>query len=83
VTQLAYARRGEITPEMEFVALREGMPAETVREEIASGRAVLPANVNHPESEPMAIGRELPREDQREHRQLARCRPPSRRRSRR
>ncbi len=59
VTQLAYARRGEITPEMEFVALREGLPAETVRAEIAAGRAVLPANVNHPESEPMAIGRAL------------------------
>jgi phosphomethylpyrimidine synthase len=56
VTQLAYARRGIVTPEMEFVALREGMPAETVREEIAAGRAVLPANVNHPESEPMIIG---------------------------
>ena len=52
-----YARKGEITPEMEFVALREGLPAETVRDEIASGRAILPANVNHPESEPMAIGR--------------------------
>ena len=57
VTQLAYARRGEVTPEMEFVALREGVPVEHVRSEIARGRAVLPANVNHPESEPMAIGR--------------------------
>ena len=57
VTQLHYARKGEITPEMEFVALREGMAPETVREEIAAGRAVLPANVNHPESEPMVIGR--------------------------
>ncbi len=57
VTQLAYARRGEVTPEMEFVALREGVPVEHVRAEIALGRAVLPANVNHPESEPMAIGR--------------------------
>jgi phosphomethylpyrimidine synthase len=57
VTQLAYARRGEVTPEMEFVALREGVPVEHVRAEIARGRAVLPANVNHPESEPMAIGR--------------------------
>ncbi|MBI3688364.1 MAG: phosphomethylpyrimidine synthase ThiC [Actinobacteria bacterium] len=57
VTQLAYARRGVITPEMEFVALREGMPAEYVREELARGRAVLPANVNHPETEPMIIGR--------------------------
>ncbi len=57
VTQLAYARRGQVTPEMEFVALREGVDVEHVRSEIARGRAVLPANVNHPESEPMAIGR--------------------------
>src|SRR3990172_5047906 len=57
VTQMHYARRGEITPEMEFVALREGMAPETVREEIARGRAILPANINHPESEPMIIGR--------------------------
>ncbi|GAA4145885.1 phosphomethylpyrimidine synthase ThiC [Actinomadura keratinilytica] len=56
VTQRAYARRGEITPEMEFAALREGVPPEVVREELAAGRAVLPANVNHPESEPMVIG---------------------------
>jgi phosphomethylpyrimidine synthase len=82
VTQMHYARRGEITPEMEFVAIREtqrreGMaelaaqhPGESfgaaipavitpafVRDEIARGRAILPANVNHPELEPMAIGR--------------------------
>ncbi len=57
VTQLAYARRGEVTPEMEFVALREGVSVEHVRSEIARGRAVLPANANHPESEPMVIGR--------------------------
>jgi phosphomethylpyrimidine synthase len=57
VTQLAYARRGVITPEMEFVALREGCSPDLVREEIARGRAVLPANVNHPETEPMIIGR--------------------------
>ena len=56
VTQLHYARRGEITPEMQFVATREGVPAEMVRDEIAAGRAILPANVNHPESEPMVIG---------------------------
>lgn len=56
-TQLARARRGEITPEMEFVAVREGVTAEFVRDELAAGRAVLPANVNHPESEPMIIGR--------------------------
>ncbi|KWW97828.1 phosphomethylpyrimidine synthase [Carbonactinospora thermoautotrophica] len=57
VTQLAYAKRGEITPEMEFVALREGVDPEFVRAEVARGRAVIPANINHPESEPMIIGR--------------------------
>jgi phosphomethylpyrimidine synthase len=57
VTQMHYARRGEITPEMEFVALREGVAPEFVRDEIARGRAVLPVNVNHPETEPMIIGR--------------------------
>ncbi len=57
VTQMRYARRGEITPEMEFVARRENMAAEYVRDEIARGRAILPSNVNHPESEPMVIGR--------------------------
>ena len=57
VTQMRYAKQGAITPEMEFVALREGVSAEYVRDEIARGRAVLPVNVNHPEVEPMAIGR--------------------------
>ncbi|KAB2339499.1 phosphomethylpyrimidine synthase ThiC [Actinomadura rudentiformis] len=57
VTQRAYARRGEITPEMEYVALREGVAPEFVRDELAAGRAVLPANVNHPEIEPMIIGK--------------------------
>jgi phosphomethylpyrimidine synthase len=57
VTQLHYARRGEITPEIEFVATREGLEPEFVRAEVARGRAIIPANVNHPESEPMAIGR--------------------------
>src|ERR1041385_5177535 len=57
ITQLAYARRGEITPEMEFVALREGLPPEFVRSEVARHRAIIPANINHPELEPMAIGR--------------------------
>jgi phosphomethylpyrimidine synthase len=56
ITQRGWARRGEITPEMEFAALREGLAPELVRDEIAAGRAVLPANVNHPESEPMVIG---------------------------
>ena len=57
VTQLHYAKRGDITPEMEYVALREGLDPEFVRNEIALGRAIIPANINHPESEPMAIGR--------------------------
>ncbi|HEX3604849.1 MAG TPA: phosphomethylpyrimidine synthase ThiC, partial [Candidatus Dormibacteraeota bacterium] len=57
VTQMHYARRGEVTPEMEFVALREGVDSELVRSEVARGRAIIPANVNHPESEPMIIGR--------------------------
>jgi phosphomethylpyrimidine synthase len=57
VTQLHYARTGIVTPEMEFVAIREGLDPELVREELARGRAILPTNINHPESEPMAIGR--------------------------
>ena len=57
VTQLHYARRGVITPEMAFVAAREGLSVEFVRDEVAAGRAIIPANINHPESEPMAIGR--------------------------
>ena len=81
VTQLAYARAGIITPEMEFVAIRENLgrtqaiaaatrdgeawgaaipdhvTPEFVRAEIAAGRAIIPANINHPESEPMIIGR--------------------------
>ncbi len=57
VTQLGYARRGIITPEMEFIAIREGVEPEFVRSEVAAGRAIIPANVNHPETEPMIIGR--------------------------
>jgi phosphomethylpyrimidine synthase len=67
ITQMAYARRGIVTHEMEYVAIREnlqndalGIPThitpEFVRDEIAAGRAVLPANINHPEAEPMIIG---------------------------
>ncbi|MEV6975768.1 phosphomethylpyrimidine synthase ThiC [Kitasatospora sp. NPDC093806] len=56
VTQLAYAKRGVVTPEMEFVALREGLAPEYVRDEVARGRAVIPVNVNHPEVEPAIIG---------------------------
>jgi len=84
VTQLHYARQGVVTPEMEFIALRENMGRERirsevlrqqhaghgfgaqlpenitpefVRQEVAAGRAIIPANINHPESEPMIIGR--------------------------
>jgi phosphomethylpyrimidine synthase len=57
VTQLHYAREGMITPEMEFIAAREGFDAEFVRSEVARGRAIIPANINHPELEPMIIGR--------------------------
>ncbi|MEV9651584.1 MULTISPECIES: phosphomethylpyrimidine synthase ThiC [Bacillus] len=57
VTQMHYAKKGIITPEMEFIALREQLSPEFVREEVASGRAVIPANINHPESEPMIIGK--------------------------
>jgi phosphomethylpyrimidine synthase len=57
LTQLHHARRGSVTQEMEFVALREGFSSEFVRDEVARGRAIIPANINHPELEPMAIGR--------------------------
>jgi phosphomethylpyrimidine synthase len=83
VTQMHYARRGIVTPEMEFVAIRENqrmeafsemlrrqhpgqgfgaklpklLTPEFVRDEVARGRAIIPANINHPETEPMAIGR--------------------------
>ena len=57
VSQMHYARRGEITPEMEFIAIREGVEPEFVRSEVARGRAVIPANVNHLELEPTIIGR--------------------------
>ncbi len=56
-SQMHCARHGEITEEMRFVALREGVAAEFVRDEIAAGRAILPANIRHPELEPMIIGR--------------------------
>ncbi len=57
VSQLYYARNKIITPEMEFVAIREGVSPEFVCGEIAAGRAFIPCNINHPESEPMIIGR--------------------------
>jgi len=64
VTQLAHARKGVITREMEYIALRENLgdrngqiTPEFVRMEVAEGRAIIPANINHPEAEPMIIGR--------------------------
>ena len=57
VTQMHYARKGIVTREMEFIAIRESVSPEFVRDEVASGRAIIPANINHPESEPMVIGR--------------------------
>lgn len=56
VTQMHYARKGLITPEMEFIAIREGVKPELVRDEVARGRAIIPSNINHPEAEPMIIG---------------------------
>ncbi|MEP9381607.1 phosphomethylpyrimidine synthase ThiC [Nocardioides sp. KR10-350] len=57
VSQMHYARRGIVTPEMAYVAERERCDPELVRSEVAAGRAIIPANVNHPEAEPMIIGR--------------------------
>lgn len=64
VTQLQLARAGVITPEMEFIAVRESLGGgaitpEFVRDEVARGRAIIPANLNHPEAEPMIIGRKF------------------------
>jgi len=56
VTQMHYARAGEITGEMRFVAEREGLDPELVRSEVAAGRLVIPANINHPNLEPVGIG---------------------------
>jgi phosphomethylpyrimidine synthase len=56
-SQMHCARQGELTEEMRFVALRENVPPELVRDEVARGRAIIPANIRHPELEPMIIGR--------------------------
>ena len=56
-TQMRYAREGVVTPEMEFIGIREGIDPDYVRQEVARGRAIIPSNINHPESEPMIIGR--------------------------
>lgn len=57
VTQMHYAKQGIITPEMEFIAIRENVEPSFVRDEVARGRAIIPSNINHPEAEPMIIGR--------------------------
>ncbi|MFC4943841.1 phosphomethylpyrimidine synthase ThiC [Pseudonocardia sp. GCM10023141] len=59
VTQVAYAKAGVLTPEMRFIAIREGVDVELVRSEVARGRAVIPANRCHPEAEPMIIGKKF------------------------
>ncbi len=59
ITQMHYAKQGIITSEMKFVALRENCSPELVRDEIAAGRAIIAANINHPEAEPMIIGRKF------------------------
>ena len=56
-TQLRYARAGIVTEEMEYVALKERVSSELIRDEVARGRAIIPANINHPELEPMVIGK--------------------------
>ena len=56
VTQMHYARQGAVTEEMEYVAKREGLPADLVRSEVARGRMIIPANIRHVELEPMSIG---------------------------
>jgi len=56
VTQMHFARSGVVTEEMQHVAHREKLPPELVRSEVARGRMIIPANVNHPELEPMCIG---------------------------
>lgn len=57
VSQMHYAKKGIITPEMEYISIREGVDADFVRSEVARGRAIIPSNINHPEIEPMIIGR--------------------------
>ena len=56
MSQMHFARKGMITEEMEYVAQREKLAPELIRDEVAQGRMIIPANINHPELEPMAIG---------------------------
>ena len=55
-SQMHYARRGVLTEEMEYIACKEKLSPELVRDEVARGRMIIPANINHPELEPMCIG---------------------------
>src|SRR6266496_4070265 len=55
-TQIHYARQGRVTEEMEYVAKREKLPPELIRDEVARGRLIIPANINHLNLEPMCIG---------------------------
>src|SRR5579862_7301165 len=55
-TQIHYARQGQITEEMQYVAKREGLDVELIRSEIARGRMIIPANIHHTNLEPMCIG---------------------------
>jgi phosphomethylpyrimidine synthase len=56
VTQMHYARQGVITEEMQYVADRERLPVDLIKDEVARGRMIIPANINHTNLEPMAIG---------------------------
>ena len=56
MSQMHFARKGQITEEMAFVAEREKIPVGLIRDEVAAGRLIIPANINHPEVEPMGIG---------------------------
>ena len=70
MSQMHFARKGLLTEEMVFVAEREKIAPELIRDEVAVGRMIIPANINHPELEPMAIGIESQLQDQLQHRQL-------------
>ena len=56
VTQMNFARNGHITEEMDFVAKKENLPSSLIMEEVARGRLIIPANINHLNLEPMSIG---------------------------
>jgi phosphomethylpyrimidine synthase len=66
-SQMHYARQGLITEEMAYVAQRENLPEDLIRDEVARGRMIIPANINHPNLEPMAIGIASTVQGQRQH----------------